>query len=415
MVMNGGNVYYLAFMAVIGVGVILVLEIGRTHQLLSEKDQLIINKDQLIIDKDQLISKKNQLLSDPEYNKEMAKIAFQKAEEWRLDKVQSIYLNVSMEELLVASRYLQYADPFSQSRSCESLPIFEWLSNESLIEIGVLLESIFSDHFTWSEKNRRDYLTMHAFHTTGIEGNTLTLPETSMVVNGIQLFAGFRDDMVTPQLSTSIKEVRNIQIAIDMLSLSSPQQIPMWSPLTIQSLVDINAVIIRDMKTRLGLRDHEVAVGQQLIVLPLSQEVPWLLQHYVDWLNSAMHGLISSELDLFGTISKALAVACDAHTRFVHIHPFSDGNGRLARLLSGMVLKSIGLQAPMFVKEDRQSYIKAVGKTTIGQDPSALCTMHGEAVLRSLRAIERLCNETASASASALAATAGVALSVAVE
>ena len=76
-------------------------------------------------------------------------------------------------------------------------------AEEILIETGILL----------------------AFHTTGIEGNTLTLPQTSMIVNGIQLFAGFRDDIVTPQLSTSIKEVRNIQVAIDMLSLPSPQQI----------------------------------------------------------------------------------------------------------------------------------------------------------------------------------------------
>ena len=33
------------------------------------------------------------------------------------------------------------------------------------------------------------------------------------------------------------------------------------------------------------------------------------------------------------TLKKILALSCDAHTRFVHIHPFSDGNGRLGLII----------------------------------------------------------------------------------
>jgi hypothetical protein len=43
-------------------------------------------------------------------------------------------------------------------------------------------------------------------------------------------------------------------------------------------------------------------------------------------------------------LAHAVALACDAHTTFVHIYPFpDDGSGRLARILSGIVLQAFGL------------------------------------------------------------------------
>ena len=85
-----------------------------------------------------------------------------------------------------------------------------------------------------------------------------------------------------------------------------------------------------------------------------------------------------------------ISLACDTHTTFVHIHPFPDGNGRLARILSGLVLQAFGLPMPMFLREESHKYISAVAAATIDIRYSDLCYMHAEAVLRSLQFINDL-------------------------
>ena len=155
--------------------------------------------------------------------------------------------------------------------------------------------------------------------------------------------------------------------------------------MSLQRLVDINAAIIRGVSHALpGLRNHSVSIGHQRVLLPQSDEVPHLLGRYVAWLNAAVKAIVAAqELDPHKLVAQAVGLACDAHTRFVHIHPFSDGNGRLARILSGLVLKTFRLPAPMFTKERREEYIHAVGAATVNGSYVSLCKLHAEAIKRS--------------------------------
>ena len=63
-------------------------------------------------------------------------------------------------------------------------------------------------------------------------------------------------------------------------------------------------------------------------------------------------------LDLPGL--SAIDVAADAHLRFVSIHPFVDGNGRVGRLLMNLVLMRGGYPPALVRKEDREEYIGAI-------------------------------------------------------
>ena len=63
--------------------------------------------------------------------------------------------------------------------------------------------------------------------------------------------------------------------------------------------------------------------------------------------------------DLAGWLSKAPltpATAFDAHEGLVTIHPFSDGNGRTARLLMNLLLLKAGYPPLVILPEDRPAY-----------------------------------------------------------
>ena len=76
--------------------------------------------------------------------------------------------------------------------------------------------------------------------------------------------------------------------------------------------------------------------------------------------------LITDEMDvffnwLFSTKNEhPLITAAEAHTRFVSIHPFIDGNGRTARLLMNLILLQNGY-VPVIIKNDKRiEYLDAI-------------------------------------------------------
>jgi hypothetical protein len=366
------------------------------RNVIQEKDKIIKEKDIDIKEKDIDIKEKDKLIEDPDFNKRQAMLAFNEAEEWRKNKVSEIYDQVLDEELDHAVRWIKYAEPFAEYRSCLSTAN-TWSKLVDLESMWEKMQTIASPDFFWNDTCRKGMLALHSFHTTGIEGNTLTLSETMLVIDNKPLLAGFPDEekFLTPVTSNSLNEVRNIKRILDALKFPNPPTLSVdVLSFSKQLLVDINTAILGSTSDTAPFRNHPVAVGHQKIVLPMPDEVNYLVDLYIDWVNKELH-LLRSNLDESSPeniVVKALSLACDAHTKLVHIHPFSDGNGRLARILSGLVLRRVLLPLPLFLKEGRHDYIKAVSISTIFGDSTVLCKMHAEAVMRSMDAMINLSN-----------------------
>eukprot|EP01031_Cornospumella_fuschlensis_P030836 gene30836-37255_t len=308
-------------------------------KMMSIKENLLNDQDKLLCEKDKLLNDQGILLNDPDLLKRQTMAAFNEAEKWRSEAVNILYENVSS-ELDNATRWIQYAEPFAEARSC--LPIWKnWTSHVAISSLISELDELNNAITQWTDADRKSILALHSYHTTGIEGNTLTLSEAALVIEGKPLVAGFKEDgMLTPVSQRSLIEVKNMRNILGVLDFDVP---PAFTKVTVnitqQALVGINAAIIRDEDNPFGFRTHPVAVGHQKIILPIPDEVPRLVTLYVDWLNAALKELrsLSVEEHKEERFVQALSLACDAHTRLVHIHPFSDGNGRLARILSGLV------------------------------------------------------------------------------
>ncbi len=89
------------------------------------------------------------------------------------------------------------------------------------------------------------------------------------------------------------------------------------------------------------------------VVFPNPLKIPELMQEFGAWLEQA---------------PPTPATAFDAHFQLTAIHPFSDGNGRTARLLMNLILLSGGY-VPMAVRpEDRKIYLDALERASLADD-----------------------------------------------
>ena len=106
------------------------------------------------------------------------------------------------------------------------------------------------------------------------------------------------------------------------------------------------------------IRDYQVEISLSKFVPPMPAELDFLIKEFFDWYNSNKNKLNPVEL------------ATLVHLKFVSIHPFGDGNGRISRLMMNFVLHKNGY--PMFdipyVK--RNSYYTALERSQVKKDSS---------------------------------------------
>lgn len=87
-------------------------------------------------------------------------------------------------------------------------------------------------------------------------------------------------------------------------------------------------------------RRTQVYVGNH--IPPSPQEVHILMDSFLSWMNSEEAGELHP-----------IKLAAIAHYKLVHIHPFTDGNGRTARLLMNTILMKFGFPPVVIQKQQR--------------------------------------------------------------
>jgi fido (protein-threonine AMPylation protein) len=98
---------------------------------------------------------------------------------------------------------------------------------------------------------------------------------------------------------------------------------------------------------------------------------------------SEMEKLLDIYEELVAAEENSIIVSAWFHHAFTQIHPFQDGNGRMARLLSSLIWIKEGL-FPLTVKRDeKSSYIGALEKADVG-DPNELVKFFSEAQSKSI-------------------------------
>ncbi|HUS17067.1 MAG TPA: Fic family protein [Chloroflexia bacterium] len=193
-------------------------------------------------------------------------------------------------------------------------------------------------------------------HSTALEGNTLSLHETRLVLEE-GLTVG--DHPLREYL-----EATNHAAAFDLLTtLAGPA-----TPLTLERLLELHRVTMGGLVADAGqLRTRAVAIQGALITIPLPAAVPALIADWLAWL--------AHEAGRHDPVTRATV----AHHRFEAIHPFSDGNGRVGRLLLNLLLLQAGYPPALLLRQWRGAYLRALRGADVGYY-GALLNLVGRAV-----------------------------------
>jgi Fic family protein len=183
------------------------------------------------------------------------------------------------------------------------------------------------------------------YHSNAIEGSTLTLRETALVLKDGLTVGGktLREHL----------EAINHQHAIRLAeALASKDE-----PFTERTIRSLHALILRTTNDDEAgrYRRTQILITGSDFVPPEAVTVSGLMADLAAWLNS-------DEAAGLHPVERAAL----AHFRLVDIHPFVDGNGRTARLLMNLVLMREGYPPAIIRVEDRPTYYDALDAAHAG-------------------------------------------------
>ena len=190
--------------------------------------------------------------------------------------------------------------------------------------------------------------------STGIEGNTLTLGDTSFLLEEGLTVKGkpLRDH------EEVVGHARAIDLMYDLVErpagrLAEADLHRLHEAVLTEKVVDIDSPVGGWKRTPNSSR--VVVDGRQHIIEYAPPEaVAPLMQRWIERANETDRADHSRQ--------SALSAYTDLHLGLVSIHPYFDGNGRMARLLSNLPVLRSGYPPIVVPREDRRDYIEAIAR-----------------------------------------------------
>ena len=201
------------------------------------------------------------------------------------------------------------------------------------------------------------YLYSLVTHSTAIEGSTITELENQILFDhGISLKGKNLDEQ---HMNLDLKQAYEKAI----------EYAKQHKPITTEMLISLAALVMKntgkEYQTMLG--DFSSARGELRLLNVTAgvggrsymnySKVPMKLAELCDMLNERRAKSATISVD------ELYQLTFDAHYHLVTIHPWADGNGRMARLLMNMLQIEFGLIPAKILKEDKEEYIKALVTT----------------------------------------------------
>jgi len=209
------------------------------------------------------------------------------------------------------------------------------------------------------KKLLEDIRLRHTYHSDAIEGNTLTLRETKLVLEeGITIGGKPLKDHI---------EARNDAEAFDLIVKLVHEKKSISQDIVQKTHEIVTKGILKDAGK---YRTDNVRITGSTTTPPSYLKIVKIMDEYIQYIKKIK----------LNPIKKAAFI----HHRLVWIHPFYDGNGRVARLLTNFLLMKRGYPPIVLKKEERKKYYITLNKADHG-DLSPFANFIARAVNESLQ------------------------------
>ncbi len=178
------------------------------------------------------------------------------------------------------------------------------------------------------------------YESNAIEGNSLTLKDVAIVIQ--------EGEIVPGKTLREVYETRNSRPVVDLLLSKKIKT-------THQNIIKIHKMLMRDIGVQFGYKKlPNFVLGSPVQTSPPERTYADM-DKLIKWYHSSEDTLHPLQLvSLF-------------HAEFLRIHPFQDGNGRVARFLLNAQFVNKGYPPVIIRKTQRRAYIKALQATDQGR------------------------------------------------
>lgn len=212
---------------------------------------------------------------------------------------------------------------------------------------------------------RDQFILKLTYHSNSIEGSTLSEPDTAAV-----LF----DNTALPNKSLAEQlEAKNHQTALNYLF----DHIAKKEKIDEELVLKLHSILMNGVRSDAGAyRNHAIRITGVNLPTANYMSVPKLILEVIT--------LVSMKTEDIITLSTSV------HSKFEQIHPFSDGNGRVGRLLMNAMLLKANFAPAIIRQEQKRLYYtylyKAQTKENYDQLEDFLC----EAIIDGFKILERV-------------------------
>ncbi len=211
---------------------------------------------------------------------------------------------------------------------------------------------------------RDQFILKLTYHSNSIEGSTLTEPDTAAI-----LFdnAALPDKSLTEQL-----EAKNHQTALNYLF----DNIEKGEKIDENLILKLHSILMNGIRPDAGTyRNHAVRITGVNLPTANHMSVRKLILEVLD-------RVVKNSKDIVG-------LSATIHAKFEQIHPFSDGNGRIGRLLMNAMLLQANIAPAIIRQEQKRLYYAYLYKAQTKEDLSQLEDFLCEAIMDGFSILER--------------------------
>lgn len=214
------------------------------------------------------------------------------------------------------------------------------------------------------------------YNSNHIEGNTLTYGQTELLL----MFG----KVVEEAKMKDLEEMKAHNVALKMIQAEASDK---QKPLTENFIRTLHHTLLREdyvvyRKSADGMSNSYtvhagcyktrpnsvITVTGERFEYASPEETPALMTDLVTWYNQAVSDGVLSPIEL----------AAVFHYRYIRIHPFEDGNGRIARLLVNYILFHYDYPMVVVRSKDKERYLSALNRCDVAVGPVPSVGAHAE-------------------------------------